>query len=67
VNEDAIRRIADRLGPGAIEAIVGLPGSDVTTLMLEIARRRAEAVDAATCSDGTRRIGSFGRDLSAST
>jgi hypothetical protein len=47
VNEDAIRRIADRLGPGSIEAIVGLPGSDVTTLMLEIARRRAEAVDAA--------------------
>jgi hypothetical protein len=47
VNEDAIRRIGDRLGPGAIEAIVGLPGSDVTTLMLEIARRRAEDVDAA--------------------
>lgn len=47
MNENAIRRIADRLGPGAIEAIVELPGSDVTTLMLEIARRRAEAIDAA--------------------
>jgi hypothetical protein len=47
VNEDAIRRIADRLGPAAIDAIVELPGSDVTTLMLEIARRRAKAVDAA--------------------
>jgi hypothetical protein len=47
VNEDAIRRIADRLGPGVIEAIVGLPGADITTLMLEIARRRAETVDAA--------------------
>ncbi len=47
MNEDAIRRIADRLGPGVIEEIAGLPGADITTLMLEIARRRAETVDAA--------------------
>jgi hypothetical protein len=68
VNEDAIRRIADRLGPGAIEAIVGLPGSDVTTLMLEIARRRAEAVDAADVlrryeTDRFVRPGSIGIDV----
>jgi hypothetical protein len=68
VNEDAIRRIADRLGPGAIEAIVGLPGSDVTTLMLEIARRGAEAVDAADVlrryeTDRFVRPGSIGIDV----
>jgi hypothetical protein len=68
VNEDAIRRIGDRLGPGAIEAIVGLPGSDVTTLMLEIARRRAEDVDAADVlrryeTDRFVRPGSIGIDV----
>jgi hypothetical protein len=68
VNEDAIRRIADRLGPGAIEAIIGLQGSDVTTLMLEIARRRAEAVDAADVlrryeTDRFVRPGSIGIDV----
>jgi hypothetical protein len=45
VNEEALRRIEERLGPDAIEDIARLPGADVTTVMLEIARRRAEALD----------------------
>jgi hypothetical protein len=47
VNEDALRRIEDELGPNVIDRIVGLPGADVTTVMLEIARRRAAKLDAA--------------------
>jgi hypothetical protein len=44
VNEDAIRRITERLGPDVIERIDALPGADVTTLMLDIARRRADVL-----------------------
>jgi hypothetical protein len=47
VNQDAIRRISERLGPGVIDAIAGLPGADVTTLMIEVARHRADRLDAA--------------------
>ena len=47
MNEEALRRISAQLGPGAIDAVAGLSGSDITTLMLEIASRRADDVDAA--------------------
>jgi hypothetical protein len=47
VNEEVLRRISARLGPETIDAIAGLSGADITTLMMEIARRRADEVDAA--------------------
>jgi hypothetical protein len=47
VNENALRRIRRQLGPDVIDQIAGSSGADVTTVMLEIARRRAEALDAA--------------------
>jgi hypothetical protein len=46
VNEDAIRRIERELGPDVIDRIAALPGTDVTTFMLEIARRRTNAIHA---------------------
>jgi hypothetical protein len=44
VNQDAIRRVERDLGPEAIDRIAALPGADLTTLMLEIARRRTEDI-----------------------
>jgi hypothetical protein len=44
VNEDAIRRVERELGPEAIDRVAALPGADLTTLMLEIARRRTEDI-----------------------
>jgi hypothetical protein len=46
VNEDAIGRIERELGPDVIDRIAALPGADVTTLMLEIADRRTDALRA---------------------
>ena len=47
VNEEALRRINAEIGDGTIDAVAGLSGADITTFMLEIARRRADGVDAA--------------------
>src|SRR5438105_4279295 len=47
MNEDALRRIEQRLGPDVIDRIVALPGADLTTVMLEVARRRAAALEPA--------------------
>jgi hypothetical protein len=44
VNEDALRRIEHGLGPDVIDRIAALRGSDLTTLMLEIARRRTDGI-----------------------
>jgi hypothetical protein len=52
VNEDALRRIEHDLGPDVIDRIAALRGSDLTTLMLEIARRRT---DGTTPADVVRR------------
>jgi hypothetical protein len=46
VNEDALRRIEQDLGPDMIDRIASLRGSDLTTLMLEIARRRTDGIAA---------------------
>jgi hypothetical protein len=48
VNDDALERVTRRLHPGTLDALAALPGSDLTTAMLEIARRRAERSTAAT-------------------
>ena len=47
MNQDALRRINAQIGDGTIDAVAGLSGADITTFMLEIARRRADGVDAA--------------------
>jgi hypothetical protein len=47
MNEDAFRRASSTLDPAAIDEMVGMPGADFTTVMLEVMRRRAEAVDPA--------------------
>jgi hypothetical protein len=47
VNDDALARVSRSLPSGAIDALAGLPGADLTTVMLEIARRRAERSTAA--------------------
>ena len=52
MNEDALRRIEHDLGPDVIDRIAALRGSDLTTLMLEIARRRT---DGTTPADVLRR------------
>ena len=44
MNEDALRRIEQDLGPDVIDRIAALRGSDLTTLMLEIARRRTDGI-----------------------
>lgn len=42
MNDGALRRVADGVGGmEVVERLAGLPGSDFTTLMLEVARRRA--------------------------
>jgi hypothetical protein len=46
VNEDAIGRIERQVGPDVIDRISALPGADVTTLMLEISRRRTDTIRA---------------------
>jgi hypothetical protein len=41
-NHEALRRVADSIGGmAAVELLAGLSGSDFTTLMLEVAKRRA--------------------------
>jgi hypothetical protein len=42
VNEDAIRRVEQELGPEVVDRIAGLRGADLTTLLLEVARRRTQ-------------------------
>ena len=46
MNEEALRRINAEIGDGTLDAVAGLSGADITTFMLEIARRRADGVDA---------------------
>jgi len=45
VNDDALRRIERELGPDVLDRLAALPGADLTTVMLEIARRRVDALD----------------------
>ena len=52
MNEDALRRIERDLGPEVIDRIAALRGADLTTLMLEVARRRTDGV---TSNDVLRR------------
>jgi hypothetical protein len=47
VNEDALRRVDASLPSGALDALAGLPGSDLTTAMIELSRRRANALSPA--------------------
>ncbi|MGZ4150068.1 MAG: hypothetical protein ACXVQJ_08520 [Actinomycetota bacterium] len=47
MNDEALERVTRGLPPGALDAVAALPGSDLTTVMLEIARRRAERSSAA--------------------
>ena len=47
MNEDAFRRASSALDPAAIDELVGMPGADFTTVMLEVMRRRAAALDPA--------------------
>ena len=47
MNEDALRRITADLAPNTIDVLAQMPGADLTTVLLEIARRRADATDAA--------------------
>ena len=54
MNEDALERVSRRLPPGSLDALAALPGADLTTAMLEIARRRAER---STAADVLRRYG----------
>jgi hypothetical protein len=44
VNEDAFKRVERELGSDVVERIAALRGADLTTLMLEIARRRTDDV-----------------------
>jgi hypothetical protein len=41
VNEDALDRVQRALMPGTLDGLSGLPGTDLTTAMLELSRRRA--------------------------
>ena len=54
VNDEALERVTRGLPPGALDAIAALPGADLTTVMLEVARRRAERSSA---SEVLRRYG----------
>jgi hypothetical protein len=47
MNEDAYRRAAAGLDPAAVDELVRMPGAELTTVMLEVMRRRAEALDPA--------------------
>jgi hypothetical protein len=47
MNEDAYRRAAAGLDPAAVDELVRLPGADLTTVLLEIMRRRAAAIEPA--------------------
>lgn len=47
MNEDALRRVEATLGDDVVERLCALPGADLTTILLEVARRRAEAIDPA--------------------
>jgi hypothetical protein len=45
MNEDALRRVTADVRPDVVDALVAMAGSDLATLMLEVSRRRAEALD----------------------
>jgi hypothetical protein len=45
MNEDALRRVTADVRPNVVDALVAMAGSDLATLMLEVSRRRAEALD----------------------
>jgi hypothetical protein len=47
MNEDAYRRAAAGLDPATMDELVRMPGADLTTVMLEVMRRRAEIVEPA--------------------
>jgi hypothetical protein len=47
MNEDAYRRAAARLDPSTVDELVRMPGSDLTTVLLEVMRRRAAGIEPA--------------------
>jgi len=44
VNDDALERVQRSIPPGTLDALAGLPGTDLTTAMIELSRRRAEGL-----------------------
>ena len=46
MNADALRRAASGLHPDVLEGLARLPGADLTTVLLELFRRRAAGIDA---------------------